>query len=417
MSEEGGQEIAYGDALEESPTWVSLDRDLGIRVAGWSIRRGRVDETQRTGTGTATINVHDLSGFLGSGSEFPTHARLSLRGSPRFRGHVDEVDVEVHHDVPLQPGAPLGLSDASIQCVDLFDYLSTAEVVPGQDGDLPTPKGMEQYVVYNADQVDDVMAQVLTDVGVPGGLLNLFSGNVLVQRTQWQSGTTAMQILDEMCDAEWPGVSNRFINSTGQYSFRGRFARFDPTNPSYGIQFWEAGTGSQVTTGRAQIRRLSFSTQKKLIVNSAMAYPNGAAELEVPQYLIEDTGSIGQWGRRSWSAENLLTKRHLSNGNTGADEAVLFATYQTANYADPVPRINRVQFRSLRDEDERAAATWDLMCNAEIGDVLDIFTDWISGRYFIEGLSLEVTELDGTIPMAVMDLDLSPAAYWTVDPF
>lgn len=26
-------------------------------------------------------------------------------------------------------------------------------------------------------------------------------------------------------------------------------------------------------------------------------------------------------------------------------------------------------------------------------------------------------ELDGTIPMAVCDLDLSPAAFWTTDPF
>ena len=57
------------------------------------------------------------------------------------------------------------------------------------------------------------------------------------------------------------------------------------------------------------------------------------------------------------------------------------------------------------------------MQGAEIGDVIDIYTDWISGRYFIEGLTLEVRELDGTIPFAVCDLDLSPAAFWETDPF
>jgi hypothetical protein len=95
----------------------------------------------------------------------------------------------------------------------------------------------------------------------------------------------------------------------------------------------------------------------------------------------------------------------------------MLATYQVENYKDPVPRVDRVQFKSLRDDDPRAAATWDLMQNAEIGDVIDLYTDWISGRYFIEGMQLEARELDGDIPWAVMDLDLTPAAFWDVDPF
>jgi hypothetical protein len=409
MSETGGQQIAFGDALEAFPAWQSLERSLGIRVSGWRINRGRVDETQRTGTGTASIYVNDLSGYLGSGAEFPTHAQLSLRGSPRFRGHVDEVNVEV------EPYADL--SRVSIECVDLFDHLSTVELYPGIHGHFPVPDGQEQYVYYRADQVDDRIIDVLTDAGVPAALRSIFSGNVLLMPKGYQSGTTAMQILDECADAEWPGVSNRFMSSSGVYSFRGRHARFNPENPTYGIQFWEAGTGANVTAGRAQIRALSFSTKKKLITNSALAYPEGMDESEMGLVVIEDDPSKGQWGRRSWSAENLLTQRHLSNGNTGADEAVLFATYQVANYKQPAPRINRVRFMSMRDEDARAAATWALMQGVEIGDVLDVFADAISGRYFVEGITMEVQELDGTIPWCVCDLDLSPAAFWTIDPF
>ena len=409
MSETGGQQIAYGDALDAFPSWQSLENSLGVRVSGWRINRGRVDETQRTGTGTASIYVNDLSGYLGAGADFPTHARLSLRGSPRFRGHVDEINVDV------DPNADV--SRVSIECVDLFDYLSGCELLAGTHGDFPVPEGQEAYVVYDVGQVDDRIITVLNSVGVPSALKSVFSGNVEVMPKAYQSGTTAMQVLDECADAEWPGVSNRFMDSTGRYCFRGRHARFNPENPTYGIQFWEAGTGAHVTSGRAQIRGLSYATQKKLVTNSALAYPEGMAESEMPLVVIEDAGSIGTYGRRSWSAENLLTQRHLSNGNTGADEAVLFATYQVANYKQPSARINRVRFRSLRDSDSRAAATWDLMCGVEIGDVLDVFTDWISGRYFVEGITMDVRELDGTIPDATVDLDLSPAAFWTTDPF
>ena len=248
----------------------------------------------------------------------------------------------------------------------MFDYLSGVELVAGKHGELTgIPKGQEQYVWFPSDEVDDRMLLVLANADVPLALQSVFSGNVAIVEKGYPTGTTAMQILDECADAEWPGVSNRFVTSTGQYAFRGRHARFNPADPSYGIQFWEAGTGAHVTSGRAQIRRLSYATSRKLIVNSAIAYPEGAAEDQIPEYIIEDATSITNYGRRSWSAVDLLTKRHLaapiSPDNSGATEALMFATYQTANYKNPVPRINRVQFMSLRDTDPRAAATWALM--------------------------------------------------------
>jgi hypothetical protein len=410
MSETDGQQIAFGDALDPFPAWVSLERELGIRVSGWSMNRGRVDESQRTGTGTAQIHVNDLSGYLGSGGEFPTQVRLLLRGSPRFRGYVDSIDIEVNHNRP-------SLSHATISCVDMFDHLSTVELVPGIHGHYPVPLGQEQYVYYRVDQVDDRIIDVLTDAGIPAAQRSVFSGNVMLHDVTHTSGTTAMQVLDEAIDSEWPGVSNRFIDSTGRYCFRGRHARFNPENPTYGIQFWEAATEGDVTTGRAQIRRLSYSRSRKLVVNSAIAYPEGIEEAGIPEVYIDDATSKALYGLRSWSAENLLTRRHLSNGNSGVQEAILFATYQVANYKAVEARITRVQFRALRDFDDRAAAIWDLMQNVEIGDVLDIFTAAISGRYFVEGIGMEVRELNGEIPMVVCDLDLSPAAFWTVDPF
>lgn len=409
MSETDGTQVAYGDALDAFPDWQSL-----TRVSGWDIRRGRVDETQRTGTGTATIYANDLTGYLGAAAEFPTHARISLRGFPRFRGHVDTINIQV-----AQSAVVSGVTRAAIECVDLFDHLSRVELIPGVHGIPPAsvPKGQESYVVYGAQQVDDRLIAVLSDAGVPSSLRSIFSGNVNVMTKGYQAGTTAMQVLDETADSEWPGVANRFMNSEGIYCFRGRFARFNPDDPTYEIDTFQAGTGSYVTTGVAQIRELEFTKQKHLIYNAALCYPEGMAEDEIPDMIVTDATSIATYGVRSWSAENLLTLRHNANGNTGADECFLFSSYQIENYAEVVPRVSRVVFKSLRDSDPRAAATWDLMCNIEIGDVLELTTDWISGRHFVEGMTIQARELDGTIPMVTMALDLSPEAYWTVDPF
>ena len=57
------------------------------------------------------------------------------------------------------------------------------------------------------------------------------------------------------------------------------------------------------------------------------------------------------------------------------------------------------------------------MCGIEISDVLDLYTPFITGRYFVEGIKQSAEELDGTIPNVVTELDLSPAAFWSSDPF
>ena len=362
---DAGAEIALGNAMDASPTWVDIQDELGVRVSGWRVNRGRVDETQRTGTGTASIYVNDRANYLGSGADFPVHGRLLLRGSPRFRGHVDELNVEVVHDVVAQPEATVGLSRVSIELVDMFDYLAGVEMVPGVNGDIP-PKGREQYIFYDTAQVDDRMIAVLNEALVDATLQNVFSGNVELMPQAYSAGTTAMQILDECADAEWPGVSNRFIDSTGKYAFRGRFARFDPTNPTYGIQFWEAGTGANVTTGRAQIRRLSTGTQRKLVVNEAMAYVNGAAEDEIPDVHHRGRHLPHQMGPPLLVGREPAHEPAPSNGNTGGDEAILFATYQVANYKQPVPRVNRVQF--LSSAGLRPASRGHLGSDAELRD-------------------------------------------------
>jgi hypothetical protein len=56
-----GIEIAFDSpTLEPDPIWTRLDDTYN--VTSWSIDRGRTDELQRTGTGTAQVTIADLDG-------------------------------------------------------------------------------------------------------------------------------------------------------------------------------------------------------------------------------------------------------------------------------------------------------------------------------------------------------------------
>lgn len=421
MSESTGQQIAYGEALDAFPEWTALERDLGITVAGWQIRRGRTDEFTRTGTGTATIFVNDLTGFLGTGADFPVHARILLRGSPMFRGHVQSIDTQVD-------GSGV-VSRAAINCVDAFEYLSNIELVdafadPGFSsqrifGNIPPDEVADNGDIFYEDgQVDDRMIQALEDIHWPSSLRSIFSGNVNVMESVYSPGTSFKQLLDDAADAEFPTVANLFMGNDGVLKFRGRFARFNPD--AYGITRWQAGTGSHVTGDVAQLRELEWTWGREQVFNSALCYPDlnrHPQKVTMMDQQVLDQASIDKWGLRSWSAENIITLRHNANGNTGAQECAIYATYVIENYAQPVPRCSRLTFRSLLDGDPRASATWALMCGVEIGDIVELNTDWIGGEHFVEGITASASELNGDVPNATVTLDLSPTAHWTVDPF
>lgn len=350
--------------------------------------------------------MHDTDGRMGSGTDMPTHIRTSLRGSPRYRGLVDQREGDVH---------PSGVkTDLSLQGVDLLAYLALAETDAFSWGH-PKPLGTEAFAFYEDGQVDDRQIAILQDAMVPASLRSVFSGNVAVHESAYTPGTTVLQMLDEAADAEHPVVGNRFVDVSGRYCFRGRHARFNPA--AYGFTFWEAATENMVTSGRAQMRVLAWSDGTDMVHNIATSYPIGMDLKQISEMTLRAETSINRYGPRPWTAPNLLTKRHLSNGNTGADECLLFNQYVISNYSSPVPRITKIRFTSLKDSDSRSAATWALMTGVDIGDVVDVFTRWISGRYFVEGIRTYARELDGEIPYAEVDLDLSPAAHWTSDPF
>lgn len=113
-------------------------------------------------------------------------------------------------------------------------------------------------------------------------------------------------------------------------------------------------------------------------------------------------------------------------GNNANDECLLYSEYVVENFKELRTRIGNLTFRSLRPEDDRATATWDLICGVEITDLVDVATSHPGGggfaeEFYIEGISYVieplVADLDTGYPDVTLTLDVSPRAYWATNVF
>jgi len=445
-----GFSIAFDDPmLDPDPTWTRLDDDSGL-VASYQIRRGRQDELQKTGTGTATVELNDTAGlFDPNNAESPfvplgvpnfdgKQAGLALWNPVdeewvvQFRGFIDGYVYEID---------PSGVvTRIQVELVDALDYLAGVELAPGTAGHTP-PAESEGDVFYAVQQVDDRIDTVLTNAGWPGVLSTVFSGNVELKSVVYPPGTTALAAIEDAADGEFPGVANVYVDKQGRVTFHGRHARFDPVGVSSGVsddvwnwRRWKAGDGSitAIDNTYAQIRRLAFSRERKAIVNAAMALPdrNGEPALtadEIQGQIVSDSTSIAKFGVHSWSAENLLTARHLgtvlSPTNNDLTETRKFADYYVQNYAETQSRITQLGFRSIAPEDDRGPATWGLLTGVEVSDLVRLFTGYPGGtgftdeEFYVEGITYDVRPLRPEYADITLTLDVSPASRYEHDPF
>lgn len=437
--------IAFDDPmLEPDPDWTRLDSDAGL-VASYSIRRGRVDEMQKTGTGTAVVELNDTEGLFQPGNEASPYLASGFDGKQAalalwnpvdlawetiFRGFIDGYVYECD---------PSGVvTRIQVEIVDALDYLAGVELTPGTAGHpADAPLESEGDVFYKDQQVDDRIDTILADASWPGVLSTVFSGNVELKSTVYPPGTTALAAIEDAADAEFPGVANVYVDRRGRVTFHGRHARFDPVGVASGVsddvwnwRRWRAGDGSITgsDTSYAQIRKLGFSRARKSIINAAMALPdrNGETPLtpaEIEGQIVFDAPSIAQYGIHSWSAENLLTRGHITNDTNDLEETHLFAEYYLANYADPQSRITSLGFRSIHPDDSRGPATWRLLTGVEVSDLVRVKTAHAGGggfddeEFYVEGITYEVRPLTPDYADVTLTLDVSPQAHYVVDPF
>jgi hypothetical protein len=444
-----GVSVAFDDPpLTVNPTWTRIDTLSGCRVTDWTVDRGRPTEFDKTGTGTAVVNIVDRLGLFdptNTSSPYNTKivpgkqagvALVNPTGShasfPLFRGFIESWHYRLH---PTEKWFELEL-----QLVDGFAVLSRAELRVGVDGLLPVPAGAEGNVVYGetVGPVQDRINAVLGDVGWPAGLTDVFTGNVRVGPKAYAPGTSALDALFDAADAEFPGVANLWMSKDGKLTFRGRQARFRPTVAAYGIQRRTVADPANRTghTDYVPVAELEWVHGHDNLFNSASATPQGVGSGSgwrqwnttapdndsVAGQTVKDDASIAAYGLSSITFDNLQTVEGQATGNDSKAETKLFATYYVTNYKDPAPRLSRLVFKSRSPADAWADSLWTHICRCEISDLLTLETTHPGGGgfnqdFYVEGLHYTGRPGTPTVPIVELSLDVSPRAHYTTNPF
>lgn len=430
-------------SLVWEPTWTSLDSTDSL-VASYSIDRGRVYEMDQTDGGRATVEILDRHGLLDPTNPGGPHynkieplVQCRLRSwnpvtatmQTRFRGWISDWNYDFS---PSQQ-----VNRLRLELTDLFEILGAIDMIPYPAfGDNPVTNGHPDsagQVFYLGVDVQDRINRLLDDSGIPAGYRVVFSGNVSIYGTLYSVGETPLSAIQEAADAEWPGVSNVYVDRFGRIVFHGREAKFDPAGVLAGTapgvwdwHHWQAGDGAAVQADLgavAQLREFGFNRGVSKIINSAVAYPVGVTDAVVNTQLVTDMASIAKYGRRSWTAQNLLTRGGLADSSSDLVETKRFATYYVANYKAPRNRIDGIGFRTIRPGNPGAAITWQLLTEVDVSDRVDITVSSPGGGgftldpYYVEGVHETVQPLNPDYDSITLNLDLSPKAYFDVDPF
>lgn len=441
--------IAFADGWAvESPTWTRLDEQTGFSVQDIQIDRGRVQEFDKTDTGTARIEIVDYSGAFDPtnttgtyyGKMDPMRQVLIQRQHPitgawwpRFRGFISRWSYRLH---PKE-----GVVFVTIECKDGLGLLATAELMAGQHGDT-VPAISEGNVYYGPTTgtiVQSRINSILDDAGWPSGLRSVFSGNVDVQEVVYSSRNQFLTAIDDTADAEFPGVANRWIGaakpagSPGCFVFHGRLARFHPDVVDYNIDTYKVGDDTAVqadpTTipiaGGSQDEPLIFTHDENDIINQAYMAPKGIAQADIAGQWAVDTTSTAQYGPKTLSAEDLLTKYGRLLGNTANAETLSYGQYFVDNYANTVTRVPQLSFATRDVGATHASATWDFLTKSDIGDRIQLTTTHAHGGgfssngtaayFFIEGFHEKQSPMNTRTDEVRVTVDLSPAAFFDIN--
>jgi hypothetical protein len=426
------------DTLEPNPDWTRIDAWSSL-LTSYTIDRGRSYELDRTDVGRATVQISDTEGILDPtnvdgpffGKIEPLLQAMIGRYNPvtaawvtRFRGFIEEMDYSFD---PSQQ-----VNRLTITLVDIFEIVNAVKMWPGDFGDPPPDESAGQVFFDNA-HADDRIIEVLGNAGIPVEWYVVFSLNVTLWEAVYSPAESAMTAIQEAADADFPGVANVFTDRLGRLAVHGRHARFDPVGVASGadegtwdFHQWHAGDGAAVQASpatTAHIRRFAANRGLAKIINSALATPQGIADDDVEGQIVKDTTSIGRFGIRSWEAQNLLTKVGLADGAVALVETRRFAEYYVSNYSLPRNRVTDIQFRSMRPDVSGASENWRLLSLVDIGDTCSVTVASPGGGglvdepYFVEGVHEEVRPLNPDYDDVTVRLDLSPRAYFTVDPW
>lgn len=451
---DGRVNIALADGrLEWSPTWTRIDTLQDNLVSGFDIGRGKQTEDDVTATSTAVVYVNDrwgyfdpnntgsaLAGYLGKQIALGVYNPFAGEWVQQTRMWIDSATFEI--DPATRDGESIK-SNVQLHCIDIFGLLSRLQMDTAESagsrvfGNTP-PAGQESIVFYedsspgDGSGFDDRVEQILGDCGLTADWYVVFSGNVDLLEGVHDVGDSPMLALQQACDAEMPGLANMYSDKKGRFVAHGRGARFDPDTVWTGIagsnaardavwrfRRYKAGDGAAIAldSTRAQIRPpLEWSYSEDKIRNVGYAYPKDIAE-SAKQAQVYVVPGVDPIDRRTWLAENLLVKAGTTTGNTGAEEAKAYAQFWATVLSEARTRVEAVTFKSIRPSDARAEATWDVMLNADISDIIDLQHGYaggvgISEEFYIEGSEMTVRQLNDDFDWVTCKYNVSPVAYY-----
>lgn len=419
-----------GGPLAAEPTWTRFDNLADCRCFGFDWTRGRQSEFDITETGTASVFFHDTSGTLDDDDLVGLQIMLQLYDpvadawEPCFRGHIEDVSRDPN------PGAP-ALADTEIECVGIFAYLGGVKMVVGQFG-APTPPGMSGVVFYEDgpaatgtnDPTDGGRIELLLDdADMDTDMYVVFSLNVDVLETKYGPDDDILSGVRDAADADFPGIANVYEDRFGRVAVHGRDARFHPATVAAGASTgaWDfktlgAATRGDVGTSAAQIRDFSYNRPRSRLVNSYLAYPRGIDEDAIADLVVTDTTSITNLGYHGKEAPDLIIKKHKTNGNTGADECLLFGQFYVANYAQIRKNVQRVEIKSMRPSDQRAAKTWQLITTIDVSDIIEITigeAGLSAEPFYVEGMTGQCRVGRPGFDQVTIVPNLTPTAYYS----
>lgn len=397
-------------------------------VSRYTIDRGRTSEIERTGVGTASIELIDTTGALdpSNGSSLYSPSAPVAIG---LRNPVTATDHQIYGGkiarwlYDLYPTERYGI--AKLDCVDGMAVIANTILNPETAGD-PSPAN---YFVGNVRYALDTQVKHRIDHGLddalwPAGMREIFTGNGRLKPTVYAPGNSVLNVITDAADAEFPGVANFFFDKRNWATFHGRLARFNPTDPQYHITTWGVGDVGAVTSDptRATYFDIEYDEDDARVINDALCTPEGIKSRDIFNQHTYDSASIAQYGTRSWAAENLIIDHGWLTGNDAKAECRSYAQYYVNNFKTTQVRVNRIQFKTVHPSHPWAAAVWALMTRIDISDRVHILSTHHGGAggfnayYFVEGLHYEVLPLAADFMQVTLDVDLSPAAWWTTLP-
>ena len=464
----GGVSIAFGSqAFNPNPTWNSQLPG----VQSFTIDRGRSYELSRTQTGTATVNFYDVNGtydatnpngpyYLEIGPMRLVNIQLQNPTNREFYSLFTGFTESWNYSYPATPSNVL--ANVAVDCVDGFDALSRAELPVDNTGYAKIPAFGSGMGAQAAAAVASRIAYILgffsaapySGNGYPTNINALFSGNVIILEAAYNPQTALLTAIQDTADAEFPNVSNVFMDKWGNVAFRGRGARFTPAQYSrtdggpadiglpptveQPIQFWNVGDYNATETFTAgnmvPFTDYQWNLDQTNLVNACQCYPGGldTETGKINAQLVTNGISIEKYGPRVLQIPNLYTGGSPSTtgnpflnppGLTGLQETLLFGQSMVDNFNVPQPRVSSLTFVTQLDGTIPGNAWWHFVTGVEIGDVITLYTSTPGGggfsnealgfqtnQFFVEGLHYSVTP-GNLYPQVSLSVDVSPRAW------